>query len=120
MLKRMTPMLETNQLDETVKFWSEILGFELNGFQKDYWAKLSKDDLAIMFAIPNAHRHFEKPNLTGSIYLETNEVDKIWNEINEKVKVCYEIETFDYGMREFGFFDNNEYLIQFGQDVETL
>lgn len=120
MLKRMTPMLETTQLDETVKFWSEILGFEIDAYQKNFWAKLSKDALAIMFSTPNAHRDFEKPNLTGSIYFETDEVDKTWNEIKEKVKVCYEIETFDYGMREFGFYDNNEYLIQFGQDAETL
>jgi hypothetical protein len=120
MLKRMTPMLETDQLDGTVRFWSEILGFAVEAYQKDDWAKLSKDGLAIMFSTPNAHRNFEKSNLTGSIYFETEAVDDVWNDIKEKVKVCYDIETFDYGMREFGFYDNNEYLIQFGQDDETL
>lgn len=120
MLKRITPMLETDQLDETVKFWSEVLGFEIEAYQKNNWAKLLKDDLAIMFSIPNAHREFKKPHLTGSIYFETEEVDKIWTDIRERVKVCYDLETFDYGMREFGFYDNNEYLIQFGQDSETL
>ncbi len=73
-----------------------------------------------MFSTPNAHRGFEKPALTGSIYIETEEVDKNWSEIKDKVKISYEIETFDYGMREFAFFDNNEYLIQYGQDTETL
>ena len=42
----MTPMLETENLNETVTFWSEVLGFETVGFEKDYWAKLSKGNLS--------------------------------------------------------------------------
>jgi hypothetical protein len=38
-------------------------------------------------------------------------------ELKDKTKVCYPIETFGYGMREFAIFDNNGYLLQFGQPV---
>ena len=37
--------------------------------------------------------------------------------LKDKCKVCYPIETFDYGMREFGVYDINGYLLQFGQPV---
>jgi hypothetical protein len=31
--------------------------------------------------------------------------------------VCYGIEDFFYGMREFAIYDNNGYLLQFGQPI---
>jgi len=37
--------------------------------------------------------------------------------LKDKVEVCYGIENFHYGMREFAIYDNNGYLLQFGQDV---
>ncbi|NHQ72651.1 bleomycin resistance family protein, partial [Elizabethkingia miricola] len=33
---------------------------------------------------------------------------------------CYNIEDFPWQMREFAIYDNNGYILQFGQDVETL
>lgn len=36
---------------------------------------------------------------------------------NAHARVCYPIEDFHYGMREFAIFDNNGYLLQFGQPV---
>jgi len=35
------------------------------------------------------------------------------------VRICYPIETFEYGMREFAIYDNNGYLLQFGEAVVT-
>jgi hypothetical protein len=42
----------------------------------------------------------------------------ILNELKDKAKICYEPETFEWGMREFGIYDNNGYLLQFGQEME--
>jgi hypothetical protein len=44
-------------------------------------------------------------------------VDAFWQLVKDRVKVCYPIEDFDYGMREFGIFDNNGYLLQFGRPL---
>jgi hypothetical protein len=33
------------------------------------------------------------------------------------MKVAYSIDTFEWGMKEFGIYDNNRYMLQFGQDV---
>ena len=109
-------MLETDRFEETLAFWTEKLGFTGVASLENDWAKLRRDRAELMFSAPNAHRNFEKPLLTGSIYFRTDRVDEIWKEFKDKVEVSYGIENFDYGMREFGIYDNNGYLIQFGQE----
>jgi hypothetical protein len=37
--------------------------------------------------------------------------------LKDHARVCYPIEDFHYGMREFAIFDNNGYLLQFGQPL---
>ena len=44
-------------------------------------------------------------------------VDLFWERIKDNVKICYPIENFEYGMREFGIYDNNGYLLQFGEEI---
>ena len=68
-----------------------------------------------MFASPNQHMGYTAPALTGSLYFKTTDVDGLWQRLKDKTRVCYPIESFEYGMREFAIFDNNGYLLQFGQ-----
>jgi hypothetical protein len=37
--------------------------------------------------------------------------------LKDKAKVCCGIEDFDHGVREFAVYDNNGYLLQFGQEL---
>lgn len=62
---------------------------------------------------------FEKPAFTGSFYFNTDEIDALWAELKDKANVAYGIENFEYGMREFAVYDNNGYLLQFGQELEN-
>ncbi len=58
---------------------------------------------------------------TGSFYINTEDADEIWNSLKGKMKICYTIENFEYGMREFAIYDNNGYILQFGQEIpETV
>jgi hypothetical protein len=41
----------------------------------------------------------------------------MWLKLKDKADICYSIETFPWGMREFAVYDNNGYILQFGQDV---
>ena len=43
----------------------------------------------------------------------------MWEQVKDAARVCYPIEDFDYGMREFAVFDNNGYLLQFGQEIDV-
>jgi uncharacterized glyoxalase superfamily protein PhnB len=70
-----------------------------------------------MIATPNAHMHFTSPVFTGSFYIVTDEVDLLWARLKDKTTVAYPIETFEWNMREFAIYDNNGYMLQFGQEM---
>ena len=113
------PMLYTKQLNDTVKFYTEVLGFTCAAFEEAWgWVSLQKDTIEIMLSYPNDHIPFEAPVFTGSFYIVTDNVDELWNSWKDKCRVCYELESFEYGMREFAIYDNNGYLLQFGQEIE--
>lgn len=120
-LTSLRPMLWTNDLDMTIEFYNKILGFKILNYNQEVgWVTLGRDDLEIMFAKPNEHIEFDKPVFTGSFYFVTDSVDKVWADVKDKVSVIYGIENFDWQMREFAILDNNGYMLQFGQEIETV
>ena len=72
---------------------------------------------ARVFARPNEHTAFERIGFTGSFYFNTDDVESMWADLKDKANICYGIETFDWGMREFAIYDNNGYMLQFGEEV---
>jgi len=111
-------MLETPDISATVEFYTRVLGFTTENYDPDMgWVSLKSGNINIMFALPNQHRNIPKPIMSGSLYFNTNNVDDVWESIKEFTLICYPIENFDYGMREFAIFDNNGYLLQFGQEI---
>lgn len=117
-LQFLRPMLRTQKFNDMLEFYTSILGFEVTGRSDEWgWANLRKDEVEIMIAAPNDHEPFEKPVFTGSFYFNTNNVDALWQDLKDKVKVSYEPESFEWGMKEFAVYDNNGYLLQFGQPV---
>lgn len=95
-----------------------MLGFAVGEQNADWgWASLYRDEVEIMLAKPNEHTPFEKPAFTGTLYINIDDADALWSELKDKARVCYEIETFEWGMREFGIYDNNGYMIQFGHEL---
>jgi len=114
-------MLETVDLRQTVKFYTEILGFKCQAVYPDaanpFWASLCKDEVEIMLTARNDHSTLEKPVMTGSLYFNLDNVDEAWEQLKEQATVEYPIENFDYGMREFAIRDCNGYLLQFGQEI---
>lgn len=112
------PMIWTKELQKTVDFYCDILGFTCGNQSEEWgWASVYKDTCEIMIAEPNEHTPFERPYFSGTFYIKTDDVETLWNQLKDKVKVAYDLEDFDWGMREFAIYDNNSYMIQFGQDL---
>ena len=115
----LTPMIWTNEMKETIEFYTTILGFTCHEYNEEWgWASLGRDEVGIMLSKPNEHIPFKGPSYTGSFYFNVDNVDEIWEPLKSKVKVCYEIENFDYGMRDFAIYDNNGYMLQFGTEIK--
>jgi uncharacterized glyoxalase superfamily protein PhnB len=109
-------MLRTWDLPGSIAFYAEVLGFELTAHEPEWgWASLTRGPAELMLAGPNEHEGDVKPAFTGSLYFRVADVDGLWAQLRERVRVCYPLETFPYGMREFAIYDNNGYLLQFGQ-----
>ena len=112
------PILWTDSLDESIQFYTEILEFSVGELNKDWqWASLYKDEVELMLSAPNAHFAHQKIGFTGSFYFNVNNVDELWDFLKSKTEICYEIENFEWGMREFAIYDNNKYILQFGQEI---
>jgi uncharacterized glyoxalase superfamily protein PhnB len=117
-LTELRPMIWTEDLAGSVDFYTKVLGFTRDEFNDEWgWASLSKDNVALMIARPNEHSAYDQIGFTGSFYFNTTDVDALWEELKDKARICYGIEDFFYGMREFAVYDNNGYLLQFGQPI---
>lgn len=117
-LLRLSPMLSTDDLESSVKFYQDILEFRCELVDHSLgWASLWRDQINIMFGLPNAHLPWSGPRFTGSLYLYCDNIEQQWQQIHDQVEICYPLSSFSYGMREFGFYDNNRYLLKFGQPL---
>ena len=119
MFKDLSPILWTSHIEETITFYKEILDFTVLEYNKEWqWAALKKDNTHIMLSKPNAHLNFKTPNFTGSLYFNVTDVESLYSKLKNKVKICYPISTFEWKMKEFAIYDNNGYILQFGQILQ--
>ncbi|MCL1668523.1 VOC family protein [Elizabethkingia ursingii] len=117
----LTPNLWTTELDKTIEFYTTNLGFQcLRKDEEWQWALLKKENVEIMFSKPNEQIPFKSSMFSGSFYFNIQDVNLLWEQLKDKIEVCYNIEDFPWQMREFAVYDNNGYILQFGQDIETL
>lgn len=117
-VKRIAPMLWTEKLQETILFYTEVLGFSCREYNEDWrWASLYWDETELMLAFPNEHMPYDKIGFTGSLYFEVDDVATLWQQLKDKTEVVYDLETFDWNMKEFAIKDNNGYMLQFGERI---
>jgi hypothetical protein len=65
----------------------------------------------------NKSAFFESPIFTGSIFIVTDQVDKLWESVKDKATIKDTINNREYLMRDFSILDNNGYELVFGQDI---
>lgn len=135
-LKKLTPNLMVKDVRESVEFYTDILGLTLNMIvpensqsienkleegKKYVYAMVSRDEVYIMLMEKNVFEE-DLPMLKGtaigasvSFYIEVEDINKIYKEINGKAEVVKELETTWYGMQEFYIKDCNGYILAFAE-----
>lgn len=118
-IERLTPIIWTTELEATVAFYQQTLGFVVDELRPEWnWAHLHRDEVQLMIAARSADEYFDGlPKFTGSFYFTVSDVDAWWEKLKDKVEVFYPIENFAHHMREFGIRDNNGYILQFGREL---
>jgi len=126
-LQRLSPILWTKNLEETISFYKNVLGFiSYSNFSN--FASLTRDNIEIMFIVPTSEpddckdsddkdEFFPKPHFTGSIFIFLENVDELWNNVKDKATIKSQIADRVYLVRDFSILDNNGYEIVFGQDI---
>jgi catechol 2,3-dioxygenase-like lactoylglutathione lyase family enzyme len=124
-LHRISPILWTKDLNETVSFYETVLGFKATGNFPNF-VSLVRNDVEIMFIVPEGETEirkegnadfFPKPSLTGSLFILVDEVDEFWKSVKDKATVKTYLADREYLMRDFSILDNNGYELVFGRDI---
>lgn len=120
------PTLTTPSLQETVEFYVSVLDFTCKTMDEQWkFASINKDNVNMQLVHPQSKfpfsspGPFDEPVFTGAIYIHMDGIDELWEKVKDKAEVCFPIQNFDYGMREFGIYDNNGYLLQFGEQISA-
>jgi uncharacterized glyoxalase superfamily protein PhnB len=111
-MKSLVPMLQTNDIAATRKWYKEVLGFRCVSAQNDDWCRLERDDVALMF-MRNAH--LGTPHATGTQYIHVDDIHVLWESIKTQCSAEWGPQQMDYGLTEFAVKDPNGYLLSFGQ-----
>lgn len=111
-------MLRVPDVPAAAAWYRDVLGFRIDRIGGDGWAALQRDGACLMLSSPNAHEGDIAPAFTGSLYLRCDDVDDWWLRLKDTTRVCYPIESFGYGMREFAVYDCNGFLLQFGTPLD--
>ena len=126
-LVQIRPMLDAADIDETIAFYSDVLGFTVTN-RMEGWVSLLRDDVWLMFNQLHTHEHDpdeehdhehpSEPVMTGSLYFNVDDVDRLAIDLGGKVAFTFGPTTQPHGMREIGFPDPNGYFLIFGMPVE--
>ena len=120
------PVFLVDDLLETVEYYREVLGFETNFLygEPPFYASVARDDAVINFAVSNPPGRRNSVGGQGDGngtdgYLVVSDIDDIYAELQGKgATVIAEIDSYDYGMREFQIEDCNGYRLIFGSETE--
>ena len=124
MIKRLMPILMAQNLDETVAFYTDKLGFAVDFVFKepgiDGYASLYRDEVFINFREGTPP---ENPSSFGGISIEVDNVDEFYQELVDRGALPknyprqfphireHPPEDKDYGVRDMFLVDPNGYIL---------
>lgn len=130
-MKKIAPQWIVNNLEETIEFYINNLGFKKD-WVGSLFAIISRGDVTLMFR-QLKKKNLERPNKIPFInsgwhsngeeawdaYIWVDNVDELYLSLKEKnIKIIKEIQNTSYGNRDFEIEDNNGYILCFGQILD--
>jgi len=126
-LRKLTPNLGVEDVDRTIKFYKDILGFELvlavpPGGSTD-WAVMRCGDVEMMFqsrtSLIEEIPVLKDREIGGALdfYVEVEDIKQLYANLEGKVTLVRDLHTTSYGMQEFLIQDCNGFVLAFGERV---
>jgi len=124
-ISAVSPMLKTADLSETIRFYTNTLGFSVaNRADADdgqpYWCALEWGGATVMFySMQSLDAPPGPPAMTGVLYFNPTDVKALWDRLRDRATVEWELQEMPYGMLEFAIRDCNGYILSFGQEIKN-
>lgn len=114
-LRRAIPVLASLNIDKTVNFYKEKLGFDRLGWKDKDYAVMGRDHIEIHFWKCNNKIH---PKNT-SCYIQVGDVENLYKEMQQAgvVHPNGPLKSQPWGMREFAILDEDGNMIKFGEFI---
>jgi catechol 2,3-dioxygenase-like lactoylglutathione lyase family enzyme len=109
------PMLRVHNLEETISYYTRILGFRLER-RAAKWCALRWGAAEIFFYTLEAAA--EPLNMTGMLCFEPEDVESLWDRLRHRVQVEWELQQTEYRTLEFAIRDCNGYVLTFREEAE--
>lgn len=122
-MKKLTANLMVNNVNSTVKFYKNHLGFELvmnvpDSGQFD-WAMMRSDNVEIMFqaaaSIGDDLPEMKSSRIGGTflLYIDVEDIKKLRSSLKSDISIVKDLQKTFYGTEEFTIRDLNGYYLTF-------
>lgn len=129
-IQSLTPNIGVKSVDETVKFYTEILGFKevmsVPSQGKLVWAMVSSEKVNLMFQDQESLEE-EYPELQGrglasvqSFYIKVTDKKTLYEKVRLTEYLAKDINITTYGTEEFAIRDNNGFILTITEDEESI
>ena len=114
--KRISPMLAVADMDETIRFYEDVLGFKAIKTSLEY-SIVERDGQSIHFQKAASEEVMKCVRGHTEIYIEVSGIDSLWQHVKD-FKNLYRVRDLfvrEYGMIEFHIEDPNGCLVFVGE-----
>ncbi|MFT3738775.1 MAG: VOC family protein [Breznakibacter sp.] len=123
----LTPNIGVKSVDETVKFYTGVLGFKelmsVPGEGKQIWAMVNAGNVNLMFQDRDSLED-EYPELKGrglqsvlSFYIKVKDKKELYDKVRDTAYLAKEMHTTPYGAEEFAVRDNNGFILTITEEA---
>lgn len=126
-LNTLTPNLMVNDVEETIEYYTDILGFTLLKTVPEKgnpdWAMVKRNDVILMFQSAKSLKDelpklkSQKPGGGLTFYIKVDRITELHEElIDNEVEIIADLESTFYDTIEFSIIDNNGYVLTFSEE----
>jgi len=122
-IKEITLELMVKDVDETIHFYKEVLGFELLASEQDggksYWAKMSNHGFGLSFKeeqrLKREEEYYKDQGVGGSLAIcfDVEDLEGYHGQVEQKCDLLNHPHLTPCGATQFSMRDNNGYLLTF-------
>lgn len=119
-LRCITPALATTDLQATIAFYRDLLGFTIDTLwpeQEPTLCILDQGDVHLSFYV-DQHGDATAPAMTGQLRIDAERVMEIYERVRDHAAIEWGPEVYHYGRREFSVLDPNGYSLIFSEPTD--